>query len=158
MAPKDLPNKSSEEKTISDFSMLDPAVQADPFEFYQKLHQECPVYRMPETGMYMVTGFEDLTHVLKTPKDFSSCVQTGGLQDESGNLHQNILGERGWKHVQTLQRTDPPEHTRYRKLLYRVFTGKRVKDLSPGIVTLCDSLIDGFIERYLSPEPLSRNK
>jgi cytochrome P450 len=146
MAPKDLPNKSSEEKTISDFSMLDPAVQADPFEFYQKLHQECPVYRMPETGMYMVTGFEDLTHVLKTPKDFSSCVQTGGLQDESGNLHQNILGERGWKHVQTLQRTDPPEHTRYRKLLYRVFTGKRVKDLSPGIVTLCDSLIDGFID------------
>ena len=30
-------------KPLTQYSLLDPAVQADPFEFYTKLQQECPV-------------------------------------------------------------------------------------------------------------------
>lgn len=135
-------------KPIAEYSLLDPAVQADPFEFYTKLHNECPVYRMPETGMYVVTRFEDLAHVLRTPKDFSSDIRTRiGLQGEGADLHQEILKARGWAHVQTLQRTDPPAHTRYRKLLNKVFTGKRMKALAPSIDALCNQLIDAFIDR-----------
>lgn len=135
-------------KPLSEYSLLDPAVQADPFEFYQKLHNECPVYRMPETGMYVVTRFEDLAHVLRTPKDFSSNIRSReGLQGEGANLHQDIIKEKGWAHSATLQRTDPPQHTRYRKLLNKVFTGKRMKDLAPSIDALCNRLIDDFIDR-----------
>jgi cytochrome P450 len=134
-------------KPISEYSLLDPAVQADPFEFYTKLHRECPVYRMPETGMYVVTRFEDLAHVLRTPSDFSSDIQSRvGLQGDGVNLHQKILKEKGWAPVQTLQRTDPPAHTRYRKLLNKVFTGKRMKALAPAIDALCNQLIDKFID------------
>ena len=135
-------------KPLSEFSLMDPAVQADPFEFYDKLHKECPVYRMPETGMYVVTRFEDLAHVLRTPKDFSSDIRGGpGLQAEGANLHQEIISEQGWAHTSTLQRTDPPVHTRYRKLLNKVFTGKRMKALAPSIDALCNQLIDKFIDR-----------
>jgi len=134
-------------KLLSEYSLLDPAVQADPFEFYAKLHKECPVYRMPETGMYVVTRFEDLAHVLRTPKDFSSDIRSEvGLQDDA-NLHQEIIKAQGWVHTPTLQRTDPPVHTRYRKLLNKVFTGKRMKDLAPSIDALCNQLIDNFIDR-----------
>ena len=136
------------ERPLADYSLLDPAVQADPFPFYRKLHQECPVYRMPETGMYVVTRFEDLKYVLRTPEIFSSDVRSrGGLQGTGIDVLQDVLEERGWRHVQTLQRTDPPEHTRYRKLLNRVFTGKRVKDLLPRIDALTHQLIDAFAER-----------
>ena len=135
-------------KPLAEYSLLDPAVQADPFEFYKKLRDECPVYRMPETGMYVVTRFADLAHVLRTPADFSNNLQTNaGLQGEGANLHQDILKEKGWAHVQTLQRTDPPQHGRYRKLLNKVFTGKRMKDLTPSIDALCNRLIDNFIDR-----------
>lgn len=135
-------------KPLSEYSLLDPAVQADPFEFYHKLHNECPVYRMPETGMYVVTRFEDLAHVLRTPKDFSSEIRSReGLQGEGANLHQDIIKEKGWAPAATLQRTDPPQHTRYRKLLNKVFTGKRMKDLAPSIDALCNRLIDEFIDR-----------
>jgi cytochrome P450 len=136
------------DKPLSEYNLLDHAVQADPFEFYDKLHKECPVYRMPETGMYVVTRFEDLAHVLRTPKDFSSDIRGGaGLQGDGANLHQDIIAEQGWPHTATLQRTDPPVHTRYRKLLNKVFTGKRMKALAPSIDALCNSLIDKFIDR-----------
>ena len=135
-------------KPLTQYSLLDPAVQADPFEFYTKLQQECPVYRMPETGMFVVTRFEDLAHVLRTPEDFSNDLSSqSGLQGEGAALYQDILREKGWAHVQTLQRTDPPVHTRYRKLLNKVFTGKRMKALAPSIDNRCHNLIDDFIDR-----------
>ncbi|MCH1549681.1 MAG: cytochrome P450 [Pseudomonadales bacterium] len=135
-------------KPLTQYSLLDPAVQADPFEFYTKLQQECPVYRMPETGMFVVTRFEDLAHVLRTPEDFSNDLSSqSGLQGEGAALYQDILREKGWAHVQTLQRTDPPVHTRYRKLLNKVFTGKRMKALAPSIDNRCHNLIDNFIDR-----------
>ena len=135
-------------KPLTQYSLLDPAVQADPFELYTKLQQECPVYRMPETGMFVVTRFEDLAHVLRTPEDFSNDLSSqSGLQGEGAALYQDILREKGWAHVQTLQRTDPPVHTRYRKLLNKVFTGKRMKALAPSIDNRCHNLIDDFIDR-----------
>ena len=43
-----------------DNSFLDPAVQDDPFESYATLREQCPVYRVPETGLYMVTPMKML--------------------------------------------------------------------------------------------------
>ena len=40
-------------------SLMDPAVQSCPWSFYRELHASCPVYRMPETGFYLVTTWED---------------------------------------------------------------------------------------------------
>ncbi len=150
-------------KTVSDYSMLDHATQSDPYEFYALLHEECPVYHMPETGFYMVTKYEDMRRVLKDTDIFTSDVRrTVGLQgDGNTNIYQEILADRGWSHVQTLQRTDPPEHTRYRKLLDRVFTAKRVRGMLPYIEDVTNELIDGwiddgeveFISKFAMPQP-----
>lgn len=135
------------QKTPADFNFLDPAVQSDPFEFYEVLHEQCPVYRMPETGMYMVTKYEDMRHVLKDTKVFSSDLnRNAGLQGEKAELYQSILKERGWGHVQTLQRTDPPLHSRYRTLLDRVFTATQVRGMEDYIDGVANELIDTFID------------
>lgn len=137
-----------DDRPLADYSMLDPHVQADPFPFYSKLHSECPVYRMPETGMYMITRYDDLREVLRDTETFSSDVRSqGGLQGDVARILEDTLKEKGWAHVQTLQRTDPPQHTRYRELLKRVFTGRRVKDLTPRIDALTHELIDRFAQR-----------
>jgi cytochrome P450 len=135
-------------KAVSDYSMLDHETQSDPFDFYALLHEECPVYQMPETGFYMVTKYEDMRRVLKDSDIFTSDIRrTSGLQgDGKANLYQDILADRGWSHVQTLQRTDPPEHTRYRKLLDRVFTAKRVRGMVPYIEGVTNELIDDWID------------
>ena len=52
-------------KSPEDFSMLDPKVSSEPWDLYQVLHEQCPVYQMPETGAFVVTRYEDLRAVLK---------------------------------------------------------------------------------------------
>jgi cytochrome P450 len=128
-------------------SLLDPILQSCPYDFYQALHERCPVYHMPETGFYVVSRYGDLRDVLSSPQDFSNQVDLrAGLQGDGERLHQEMLAERGWPWVPVLQSTDPPEHTRYRKLVNRVFTPKRVREMRPLIEASVNGLIDQFLE------------
>ncbi|MEN3952725.1 cytochrome P450 [Iodidimonas sp. SYSU 1G8] len=136
-------------RRVEDFSLMDHATQSDPFAFYAAAHSQCPVYRMPETGFYVVTRYDDLRQVLKDTETFSNDVSAKdgkGLQGELGVLYEEIIAERGWAHVQTLQRTDPPLHSRYRKLLDRVFTAKRVREMQPYVDQVANDLIDSWID------------
>src|SRR3989442_187089 len=45
--------------------LLDPAVQRNPFSYYQRLREHEPVFRMPETGFYVLTRYEDPRAVLR---------------------------------------------------------------------------------------------
>ena len=134
-------------KTPDDFSFLNPAVSSEPWHFYEVLHEQSPVYQIPETGAYVITRYEDLRAVLKNHDVFSSDVGSigGGSLAE---IQQGVLENGGgWPHVATLQRTDPPIHDRYRKLLDRVFTIARVRELTPHIDDVVNSLIGNFVER-----------
>ncbi len=134
-------------KTLAEFSMLDPDVNSAPWDMYAEIHKECPVYQMPETGAFLVTKYDDLRQVLRDPETFSSDVRVASM-GQFEDLQRSILVEGGgWEHVQTLQRTDPPKHGRYRRLIDRVFTMKRVKELTPRIDQVVSNLIDNFIEK-----------
>ncbi|MFZ1121076.1 MAG: hypothetical protein WAN81_12690, partial [Candidatus Binataceae bacterium] len=107
-----------EKNALSSYSLLDNRVQSDPYEFYSLLHEKCPIYQMPETGIYVVTKYEDVRAVLLDTETFSSVVLgMSALQGPNAELYQQILRERGWEHVHVLHRIDPPEHTHYRKLV-----------------------------------------
>jgi cytochrome P450 len=129
---------------------MDPAVQSCPYDFYAQLRATSPVYLMPETGFYVVTRYEDLRRVLADTETFSNAGPrpAGQLQGATMAIRDRMLAERGWVRKQTLQRTDPPEHTRYRKLVNRVFTARRVRtELAPRIDEIVAELIDAFIDR-----------
>lgn len=130
------------------FSLLDPAVQDSPFDVYRLLQAEAPVYRMPETGFYVVTRYEDVRQVLKEADTFRNAMPgQRGLAGERNALYQQLLGERGWAHQPTLTRCDGAEHARYRKLVDRIFTVRRVREMTPHIEAVCHEIIDRFIDR-----------
>jgi len=133
---------------LSGISLLDPATQSDPFGAYARLQAEPGIYKMPETGFYVVTRYDDLRQVLTDPQTFSNDVDRASLQGEENSavLH-DYLDAHGWPHIQTLQRTDAPVHSRYRKLVDRVFTMGRVRELTPHIEDVANSLIDRFADR-----------
>ena len=134
-------------KAVENYSFLDPMTNSDPYELYGVLHNQSPVYQIPEVGIYVITKYEDIRMALKDFETFSSDVSVA-TRGEFSNLHQSILIDGGgWEHVQTLQRTDPPKHRRYRKLVDRVFTKKRVDELLPHLDEVVNELIDNFIER-----------
>ena len=134
-----------------DHTMLDPVIQDDPWDFYQELHEQCPVFPMPEIGAVMVTRYEDVRYVLTNPELFSSSGRGGGtkkgLQVDNAKRYEAILRERGWGHVETLQRTDPPVHTDYRRLVAKAFLPSRIATMAAHIDDVTRTLIDGLIER-----------
>jgi cytochrome P450 len=132
----------------TDFSFADPAVQSAPWGFYQSLHSKCPVYKVPETGIYMISRYGDLNTALRDPLRFSNVLERAAvLQGENAKVFLGILRERGWEHIPTLQRSDPPKHTRYRRILDRAFNMKQVRNLTPHLEEVARNVIDRFIDR-----------
>ena len=81
-----------EKKALSAYSLLDNRVQSDPYEFYSLLHEKCPIYQMPETGIYVVTKYEDVRAILLDTETFSSVVLgMSALQGPNAELYQQIL-------------------------------------------------------------------
>jgi cytochrome P450 len=135
-------------KPVAEYSLLDEQVLACPFEFYKRLHEECPVYQMPETGIYVVTKYDDILAVTRDTETFSNVILAmEALQGENGRRYQEILRERGWEHVHVLHRSDPPTHSHHRKLVDRVFAPPRIRALVPAVERLAHELIDRFIDR-----------
>jgi hypothetical protein len=99
------------------FSHLDPAYAADPYPFYRKLRDECPVARSDELGgFYLLSRYADVNEALRDSRRFSSRFP-GIPQTEKLPLSVPPLDQ------------DPPEHTRYRQMLLPFFTAGRAATL-----------------------------
>ncbi len=128
-------------------SFLDPAIQDDPFDTYALMHERCPVHLLPENDLYMVTRYDDAKSVLADAQTFSNDpTGTSRRNSQASRAAAQVFTERGWVRAKTLQRTDPPTHTRYRRLVSRAFTAKRMESLVPRIEQLCHELIDTFAD------------
>lgn len=133
-----------------DFSILDPIVQSCPVDFYAAIHADAPVTFLPEIDAYMVCGYDELAGILRDTETFSSDIGDNyfQIQGQTGAaLYKSVLEEKGWDHVKTLQRTDPPLHGHYRRLVDKVFTPKSVRDLTPRIEKVANDLIGNFMDR-----------
>ena len=132
-------------------SLLDPQIAGCPFHYYSELREKAPVYRMPETGFYVISTYDDLKDVLSDPETYSNDIKIEQLAGESvahlGRMYDEYLDQIGWGHVQTLQRTDPPVHSRYRRLLNRALTPPMVKAMMPSVERITDELIDAFVDQ-----------
>jgi cytochrome P450 len=142
---------------------LDPAVVESPFELYRTLREEAPVHPFPELGFFIVTSYELLLEVIGDPKRFSS--RSGPAVGGGGAIppdYAAILAE-GYPPVDTLLSADPPDHTRYRSLCTRAFSGRAVARIEPEIRAVASELVDGLrreremdvLPRFAIPLPLT---
>jgi cytochrome P450 len=130
-------------KRPEEYDFLDPQLQRCPFEFYRSLREYAPVYREPRTGYYIVSRYDELLEVKRDPKrysnDYARSISMKKPPPEALALYRQAL-----RRPATLQRTDPPLHTRYRKLIGKTFTISRVRAMSPDISRVVNDLIDRF--------------
>jgi cytochrome P450 len=129
-------------------TILDPRIQARPNFYYRELRTRDPVHYDPQLNMWLVSRYEDLKTVTSDPVTFSSergyKAQTAkGFQDE----FQAILREHGGGFFPDAIKTDPPYHTRIRKLMDSAFTAHRVKELEPRIEAVVRTIITGVAAR-----------
>lgn len=117
----------------------------DPYPEYERLRRTCPVPQVVKgTGLqpFLITRYDDARAALNDPR-LSKDARHGAAELEAAGITDAYIGERALLDGSMLG-TDPPTHTRLRRLVAGQFTGRRTAELAPRIQHLSDQLIDGF--------------
>jgi pimeloyl-[acyl-carrier protein] synthase len=121
-----------------DFNPHDPTVRQDPYAAYRELREQDPVHRS-SLGLWFVTRYGDADTVLRDRRCGRNFDRFLDLQIGSGPLRTMFSGMMLYH--------DPPDHTRLRGLVAKVFTPRLVASLQPFIEQLVDDLLDVNLSR-----------
>ena len=132
---------------LEDTNPLDPAVLAEPHAFDRQLREEAPVYRDPHTGIFLVSSHERVLEAVKNVEVFSNAFGVamgggGGASEPDPELRAVL--EESYPPVDTMLTADPPVHKRFRGLVNKAFTPRRVDGIRPEMQKLCRGFIDEF--------------
>jgi cytochrome P450 len=128
-------------------ALFSPAVADDPHPTYRRIRKTCPVARtaMEDSAVVLISRYDDVCWALRHPEYFTSA---------GGSLN---LGEQPLIPLEF----DPPQHTKYRRLLSPQFVPREIQKLEPEVRRIVRGLIDGvaaqgwcdFHEQIATPLP-----
>lgn len=118
----------------------------DPFALFEQMRAAGPLYRAKFA--YVTTSLACVREVLSSP-DFRTGFDTDRLRGITGRLFAwSVDPQRlGPLEPPSLLVTEPPDHTRYRRLVSRVFSARAVADLRGRTQQIADGLLDGVAGR-----------
>lgn len=109
-----------------------PEVQANPFPYYTYLRHHAPAYQVPGVGCWAISRYDDVLSAFKNPQLFSSSIITAAFAGDLDPFPPE---------TPAIIASDPPDHTRLRKLVNRAFTPRRVAALDQHIHEVVAHLI-----------------
>ncbi|MFH7594524.1 cytochrome P450 [Streptomyces racemochromogenes] len=139
----------------------DPGVLPDPYAPYVQYaatRSACPVQPVPAgpagRANYLVTGYAEAREALADPRLSKDTAAFFAGKESRRRLHPAL--------AHTMLASDPPRHTRLRKLVTKAFTTGAVRELRPFIARVTDELLDqwpvgepvDFVARLAVPLPV----
>ena len=129
-----------------DYKPNDPAVLADPFPLYARLRDEDPAHWSPRLKSWVLTRYDDVKRV---------CLDTAGMSSDRLRPFFAALPSEEATRIADIVRylsqwmvfKDPPEHTRLRKLLSRVFHNRSMQAMRPQVEAITADLLGALRER-----------
>ena len=115
------------------YDPMGPETLSDPFTAHTGLREQCPVYHYPdfgENGFFALSRYDDVVDLFRNIDRWSGDYGQGPIYYQEGGL-----------------RSDPPEHTVYRRLVTRAMPARQVPALEPTVRDVANQLIDGFVDR-----------
>jgi cytochrome P450 len=115
------------------YDPYDYAIDTDPHPTFKRLRDEAPIYWNEQHGFWALSRFHDVLAASIDHETFSSARGTViELMDHPMANPPMIF-------------MDPPQHTRFRKLVRRTFTRRSVSGLEGRIRQLCAGILDRFV-------------
>ncbi len=128
---------------IARFDVGDPAFIADPYPALAAIREATPVFRNPATGQWTLTRFSDVQETLRDRRlgrAYTHRYTHAELgRDEPDRRWSSFQQHEQW----SLLCLEPPDHTRIRRLVAKVFTPRAVAALRPAIEGFSAELLDG---------------
>ncbi len=117
--------------SIDDYDPYDPAVQSNPYPYYERLREDAPVYYCARRGFWVLSRYEDVRAAFRDHEALSSAK---GNAPERG-FTPGLIGE------------DPPYHTRLRRIVQSVFTRRAIeRNWGPRIRAICEALVQPVLD------------
>ncbi|MFT6063031.1 MAG: cytochrome P450, partial [Paracoccaceae bacterium] len=112
-----------------------PGFAQDPYPVYAALLAHAPLKRFAD-GSVMISRWEDLSRVYRDAAMFSSAkfAEFGPKYGIDAPLYRH--------HTTSLVFSDPPLHTRVRRILSGALTPRAIAAMEPGLIRLVDLLLD----------------
>jgi cytochrome P450 PksS len=124
-----------------------PAFKANPYPYYARLRDEAPVCRVllpTREHAWLVTRYDDVVAALKDERL---------VKETAKALTPAQAAAQPWfrKMFKSLKRNmlevDPPDHTRLRALVFKVFTPRLIEQMRERIERLTNQLLDAALRR-----------
>lgn len=125
-----------------DFDPMEPRQRERPFDLHAKARAEAPIFYSDRFDLWVVTRYRDIVAILKDPARFSSA-QSLAVDGAVPPEVQAVL-DTGYPATPTMVTADPPVHTRFRELVGRAFTSRRVALMEPRMREIAHGLVDRF--------------
>jgi cytochrome P450 len=134
----------------------------NPYVAYHTIRSAMPAFKWEQYGHWCFASHEDVNALLRDRR-FGRQILHVATRDELGwgpvPDHIKVFAEH---ETHSLLELEPPVHTRLRGLVNRAFLSRQVERLRPRLVSLCNSLIDGFeakgevglLPAYATPIPI----
>jgi cytochrome P450 len=122
-------------------SVLEPALRADPYGLYDEVRSRGPLVRGQLA--HMTASHAVATQVLRSD-DFRAGADEEVLPQPLRSLVAWSRDTRALGPIDppSMLVVEPPDHTRYRRLVSRVFTARAVEGLRPQVEAVADELLD----------------
>jgi cytochrome P450 len=132
------------------FNPLEPGFAANPYPQYRLLLERNPVQETP-FGPWMLFRYHDCSRFLRDPKLSVEDRSVAGSNPRA-ELRDQIFGERARRGTRSILNIDPPDHTRIRGIVQKVFTPRAVDGLAPLVQQMVDDALDAVVARGDSME------
>src|SRR5438874_13198810 len=112
------------------FDLFSDEVRREPFAFYEKMRQTCPVFHEASPDLWMIFDYEGVKRALNDQEFFSSKPMSANHPAPQWIIFM-----------------DPPRHTKLSALVAKAFTPRVVAHLEPRIREVSGVLLDEQISR-----------
>ncbi|MBI4694373.1 MAG: cytochrome P450 [Gammaproteobacteria bacterium] len=115
-----------------------PGFAADPYPVYAALRVQDPIHALPG-GALLLTRFDDVAAVYRSPHASSDKREEFGPKFGASPLFEH--------HTTSLVFSDPPLHTRVRRIIMGALGQRAIVRMESQLVTLVDELLDALAGR-----------
>jgi len=139
---------------LEDVKIFDVETLINPHEAYKTLRDEAPVFHVPELNIHYVTRYDLIRQAIKDTETYSS--QYDGFLNISRQVAFDAAPQKVKQQLididaemivipPTMLTLDEPDHTRYRSLVSRLFTGSQVKKSEDQVRAVIEQVADRFM-------------
>jgi cytochrome P450 len=131
--------------------MIDPVVRDDPYPWYERIRAQGPLVA---TGLAPTTVDHALCTAILRSLDFGTAARAPSRLPTPVRLAMRAAkgGPLNPAEPPSMLAVDPPDHTRYRRLVTRAFSARAVAALRMRVEEIAEELLDGMAARAAAGE------